>query len=172
METAVRIVIAVTRAISEWYWSGSEQILATQTSARRLLFLFTEATSDEVVLGFAVFGVFCAVGVCLTVGASLGRVGVGISVVGVRGLWWITRFFARASGGAIGGVSRGVVVGVRWMCTRSRPREVIVVGGASSADVAVAARTRVASVVFVLIRTRRQSCEAVTFLAQALQSAE
>ena len=107
METAVRIVIAVTMAISEWYWSGSEQTLATQTSARRLLFLFTEATSDEVVLGFAVFGVFCAVGVCLTVGASLGRVSVGISVVGVRGLWWITSFLARASGGAIGGVSRG-----------------------------------------------------------------
>ena len=87
------------------------------------------------------FGVFCAVGVCLTVEASLGRVGMGIFVVGVRGLWWITRFFARASGGAIGGVSRGVVVGVRWMCTRSRPREVIVVRRALSADVAVAAHT-------------------------------
>ena len=29
METAVRLAIAVTRAISEWYWSGNEQTLAT-----------------------------------------------------------------------------------------------------------------------------------------------
>ena len=72
METAVRLAIAVTKAISEWYWSGGEQTLAVQTSARRLLFSFVEATSDEVVLGFAVLGVFCAVGVLLDCGCKFG----------------------------------------------------------------------------------------------------
>ena len=142
METAVRLAIAVTKAISEWYWAGGEQTLAAQTSARRLLFSFVEATSDEVVLGFAVFGVFCAVGVCLTVGASLGRAGVGISVVGVRGLWWMTRFFAQASGGAIGGVYRGIVVSVRWVFGREQTREIVVVGRSLVGDAVVAARTR------------------------------
>ena len=79
--------------------------------------MFTEATSDEVVLGFAVFGVLCAVGVCLTVGASLGRAGVGISVVGVRGLWWMTRFYVQVSGEVIVSVYHRIVVGVRWICT-------------------------------------------------------
>ena len=50
--------------------------------------------------------------------------------------------FRPASGGAIGGVYHGIVIGVRWICTRNRPREVIVVGRASLEDVAVAARTR------------------------------
>ena len=143
METAVRLAIAVTGAIGKWYWAGREQTLATQTSARRLLFMFTEATSDEVVLGFAVFGVLlCAVGVCLTVGASLGRAGVGISVVGVRGIWWMTCLFARASGGAIGGVCRGVAVSVRWVLLCRRPREVVVVGRSREGNGTIASHTR------------------------------
>ena len=113
METAVRLAIAVARTISEWYWSVTEQTRGTQTSARRLLFMLTEATSDEVVLGFVVFGVLCAVGVSLTIGASLGRAGVAISVVGIRGLWCMTRLVAHASGGAIGGVYRGFATSVR-----------------------------------------------------------
>ena len=142
METAVRLAIAVTKAISEWYWVGNEQTLATQTSARRLLFLVTEATSDEVVLGFVVFGVLCAVGVCLTIGASLGRAGVAISVIGVRGLWCMTRLFAQATGGAIGGVYRGIIVSVRWVFGREQSREIVVVGRSLVGDAVVAARTR------------------------------
>ena len=105
----------------------NEQTLATQTSARRLLFLLTDATSDEVVLGLVVFGALCGIGVCFTIRASLGRVGVIISIVSIRGLWWITRLFAQASGGAIGGVYCGFVMSIRWVFCRERPREVIVV---------------------------------------------
>ena len=88
METAVRLAIAVTRAISEWYWSGNEQALVTQTSARRLLFVLTEATSDEAVLGFgSVWCSLCSRGLLDDRCQSWARAGVGISVVGVRGLW-------------------------------------------------------------------------------------
>ena len=55
----------------------------------------------------------------------------GISVVGVRGLWWMTRLFAQTSGGAIRGVYRGFAIGVSWVCRHGEQREIVIVGRSS-----------------------------------------
>ena len=68
--------------------------------------------------------------------------GVAISVVGIRGLWCMTRLFAHASGGAIGGVYRGLAASVRWVFGRELTREIVVVGRSLEGNAVIANRTR------------------------------
>ena len=64
----------------------------------------------------------------------------GISVVSMQGLWWMTRLFAQASEGAIGSVYRSLAVSVRWISGRRRQHEVVVVRCSLEGDAIVAAR--------------------------------
>ena len=120
MDVAVRIALALSRYIGEWYWREGSH--SPPNAARQAHFSLTEATSDEFVMVFCLIGLLCTAGFFLALGMSLGLWCLCGVRCALRGLWKVVLGGCRLLTCAVTVTQRGCRVVARWRPLRQAPR--------------------------------------------------